>query len=321
MASRLIFDTNYLRKLGSREYLEGKIPPKLEEQIALALNRGDIVCIPRTVQFELNAWVKEISQKEFESIKRSMDVLLENGYSVVPSVVEVASDIDTLEIIKGKFSDVYILEPSIENYVEAERRTSFREAPMPKNPQGEEFRDRLIWCQVLSQNSDLPSVIVSEDKIFENGVATKEGLDAKVSIIKTEEELNQWLDNRPDHIQTVIDDVLLFSNELKAQTVDIDEDEIVRVVDYRAVNEPNGVILKKFLIVTKNDQDETISWSCKIYYQGKTPVSLNIQVNGHTVNIQRELTVDEQREVLIEKNTKVYEQQFQEDELRRLIGG
>lgn len=63
MASRLIFDTNYLRKLGTIEYLESKLPPKLEEQIASALKRGDVVCVPRTVQMELNAWINELRKK------------------------------------------------------------------------------------------------------------------------------------------------------------------------------------------------------------------------------------------------------------------
>jgi hypothetical protein len=273
MASRLIFDTNYLRKLGSKEYLEGKIPPKLEEQIESAINRGDVVCVPRTVQMELNAWVKELAKKELESINQARDLLLGKGYTVDPNEAPVEVEIDTLEIIKRKFPDVYFLEPTIENYAEAERRTSFRQSPLPKNPQGEEFRDRLIWCQVLSLGKDLPSVIVSEDKIFENGVSSQEGLDANVSIVKTEEELNQWLDKRPDHIQRVIDDVLLFSDELKGNDIEIDQDKIERVVDYRAVNEPGGGILKKFLILVKNEQDVQITISTKIYYQGETPIS------------------------------------------------
>lgn len=320
MASRLIFDTNYLRKLGSKEYLEGKIPPKLEEQIASAINRGDVVCVPRTVQMELNAWVKELAKKELESINQAKDLLLEKGYTVDPNEAPVEVEIDTLEIIKRKFPDVYFLEPTIENYTEAERRTSFRQPPMPKNPQGEEFRDRLIWCQVLSLGKDLPSVIVSEDKIFENGVSSKEGLDANVSIVKTEEELNQWLDKRPDHIQRVIDDVLLFSDELKGNDVEIDQDKIERVVDYRAVNEPGGGVLKKFLILVKNEQNEKITISSKIYYQGETPISLSMQLNDRMFNFTRNLSEAERRAAYLDQTMKTHEQHFQEEELRRLIG-
>lgn len=320
MASRLIFDTNYLRKLGSREYLEGKIPQKLEEQITLALARGDVVCIPRTVQMELNAWVRKIAKKELERIEQAKELLLEKGYVIEPSEVVTVAEIDASEIIKSKFSDVYIIEPSIENYTEAERRTSFREPPRPKNPEGEEFRDRLIWCQVLSPMSDIPSVIVSEDKIFENGATSEEGLNAKISIIKTEEELNQWLDKRPDHIQKVIDDVFLFSGELKNNGIEIDHDEIDRVVDYRSVNEPGGATIKRFLIVAKNIGGDPVALPCKLYYQGDKAVSISIQLNDLTINCSRTFSDEELREISIEQSMKTHEQQFQEEELRRLMG-
>jgi len=320
MASRLIFDTNYLRKLGSKDYLERKIPPKLEEQIQSALNRGDLVFVPRTVQMELNAWVNELAKKELEAINQAKNLLLEKGYTVENKEVLREPEIDTLEIIKGRFPDVYVLEPTIENYTEAERRTSLRLPPLPKNPQGEEFRDRLIWCQVLSLGTELPSVIVSEDRIFENGVGSQEGQINHISIIKTEEELNQWLDKRPVHIQSVIDDVFLFSDELKSNDIEIDQDKIERVVDYRAVNESGGMMLKKFLILVKNDKNEYTTISNKIYYQGTTPISLRIQLNNRIFDFTRKLSKDERSTIYLDQTMKAHEQHFQEEELRRLIG-
>lgn len=320
MAARLIFDTNYLRKLGSKEYLEGNLPAKLEEQIKSALARGDIVYIPRTVQMELNAWTNKIAEKELASIQQAKELLTDKGYTVVDSgELSIGCEIDTLEIIKRQFPDVYVLEPTIDNYFEAERRTSLRLPPLPKNPDGEEFRDRLIWCQVISMDQDLPSLIVSEDKIFENGASSEEGVKANISIIKTEEELNQWLDKRPDHIQKIIDDILLFSNELENNNIDLDQEKIERVVDYRAVNEPEGV-LKKFVILVQAEGKELTAIFSKLYYQGGIPISLNIELNDRALHFVRNLTEAERLVIHTNQSMKTYEQHFQEEELRKLIG-
>jgi hypothetical protein len=318
MASRLVFDTNYIRKLGTKEYLEGKVPKRFGEQIQLALDRGDAVVIPRTVQMELNAWIKEVAEKEAERISQAKDLLLSNGYTIEPNNRDEAKCIDAFGVIKSNFPDVYLIEPSPENYFEAERRTSYRESPLPKNPEGEEFRDRLIWCQLicLSNNSELPIVIVSEDKIFQNGANSHEGKDQNITILKTEEELNQWLDQRPDYVQKIINDLLLFTGEIESSGIFLNEQEIERIVDYRSVNEPNGTMIKKFRLLFKGGSNVF----CKLLYQGDVPVTVNIQTDDNEFTYSRNLSEEESRSSTLERHMKASRNQFQEVELHKLIG-
>ena len=321
MASRLIFDTNYIRKLGVVEYLDEKIPQKFAEQIQLAIERGDVVCIPRTVQMELNAWVNDVARKNGDEINKALNLLLEKGFKVEPSIKPDIAPIDVISILKKHFSDLYIVEPSIDDYFEAERRTSLRAEPIPKNPQGEEYRDRLIWCQTLSLSAmtKMPTIIVSEDKIFENGANSTEGIDANISIIKNEDELNQWLDQRPDHIQKIIDDIDLFSDELNKQGIEIAADKINRVVDYRSVNEPDGSKVKKFKLLISDDENHLTSLSCKIIYQGNIPVSININSNDKDVQCGREFEEKELRLMSINRHREISKKQFQEIELQQLL--
>ncbi|MFQ3193971.1 MAG: hypothetical protein ACI9N3_000783 [Colwellia sp.] len=322
MASRLIFDTNYIRKLGVVEYLDGTVPQKFAEQLKLAINRGDVVCIPRTVQMELNAWVNEVARKNADEIDKALSLLVEKGFKVEPCIKPELGSIDAISIIKNHFNEIYIVEPSLDDYFEAERRTSLRSSPIPKNPQGEEYRDRLIWCQTLSLSvtANMPTIIVSEDKIFENGANSTEGNDANISIIKNEEELNQWLDQRPEHIQKIIDDIALFADELNKQDIEINADKISRVVDYRSVNEPNGSKVKKFQLLISDDEKQLTSLACKIIYQGNTPVSINVNFNNKDVQCGREFEEKELHLMTINRHREISKKQFQEIELQQLLG-
>jgi len=144
----IILDTNYLRSLPSRDYVAGNIPEKLKNQLKTAFGRGDMVAIPRTVQIEINAWVNDLAKRESDSVKQASELLRSKGYSISPELSESVEAIDVFTLLKQEFSDLYLLEPTLDEYIEAEKRASNRLPPYPRNPDGEEFRDRIIWCQV-----------------------------------------------------------------------------------------------------------------------------------------------------------------------------
>jgi hypothetical protein len=322
MSSQIVFDTNYLRSLGSKEFLFGQIPEKLQNQIELALNRGDILYIPKTVQIELNAWVRNLSEKESKSIRQAWDLLSNNGYKVIPAFSGEANEIDVFSVIKKKYNEVCSLEPSIDDYIDAENRASYRLPPLPKNPEGEEFRDRIIWSQLvaLSKQKDLPILIVSGDRIFENGVNSEEGKDANISIAKTEDELNQWLDQRPPVIQGIIDDILLFRDELLKRNISIEDELIERIIDYRSVREPNGTLVKKFVLILRKQDRLPEKIQGKLLYQGDTPVFVSLQVNSELVEARREMTEQEVKDCTVESDFISSRKQIQEAELKNLIG-
>jgi len=323
MSLYIVFDTNYLRSLPSKDYLEGEIPPRFIEQLEIAFNRGDIVAIPRTVQIEINAWIQELAERELNNIRQAAELLKNKGYSVTPAINEVVAPIDVFRLLKLKFTDLYLLEPTIEDYMEAERRASNKLPPLPKNKEGEEFRDRIIWSQLLniSKITDLPIVIVSGDALFENGANSDEGMKANIQVVKTEEDLNQRLDKRPPTIQKINDDILLFREQLKEKKINIDEYSIKRIEDYRAHKDEHGTEIKTFTLAIDESTGLPSKMSGKITYRGNIPVLLNLRWDTNEVEILRQLNQKELLNITIKQQELAWHRKNLESELKHLLQG
>jgi len=323
MSLYIVFDTNYLRSFPSKDYVEGKIPPRLIDQLEIAFKRGDIVAIPRTVQIEINAWVQELAERELNNIKRAAELLKNKGHSVTPAIAEVIAPIDVFHLLKQKFPAIYLLEPTFEDYMEAERRASYKLPPLPKNKEGEEFRDRIIWSQLLniSKTTDLPIVIVSGDAIFENGANSDEGLKANIQVVKTEEDLNQRLDQRPPVIQKIINDILLFGDQLKAKEINIKEDSIRRIEEYRTHKDAHGTEIKTFTMAIDESTGLPSRMNGRIIYVGNIPVLLNLRWDSNEVEISRQLSQKELSDSTIKQQELVFYRKNLESELKHLIQG
>ncbi len=322
MSLYIIFDTNYLRSLPSKEYVDGKIPEKLKKQLEIAFGRGDIVAVPRTVQIEINAWANGLAKKELENIRRASDLLKNKGYSISPELNEVAREIDVFALLQQEFPNLYLLEPTIDDYIEAEKRASNRLPPFPKNEDGEEFRDRIIWCQAvrISRITDLPFIIVAGDTLFYNGANSDEGRDANIQVVGNENDLDQRLDQRPLVIQVIVNSILLFDSQLKEKGIILKEESIRRIDGYRAMNEAQGVVVKNFVLVTGEVEGLPPQVEGKIIYRGITPVLLNLRWDSTEIEVLRHLNSEEEFTSTIEQQVTAVKKQLWETELKFLIG-
>ncbi|MCP5381407.1 MAG: DUF4935 domain-containing protein [Kordiimonadaceae bacterium] len=296
MSYSIIFDTNYLKTFGIKEFSIGEIPSKLKEQIKFAVGRGDVVALPNTVRFEFNAHLKKIQEKDKLELNKAIQLLEEKGYTINPPANLVVREIDVWTILNNKFPDIYLLEPSIEDYLEAEKRTSYRLPPLPKKkPESEEFRDRLIWCQLVryAKNTDTTILIVSEDGIFENGAESNEGKTAKIENVKGETELDQRLDQWPTNIQKMIEKILMFSNEFKLKGINLSKDIIIGIDGLRKVNESGGVARHNFVLRIKEVKNMPIMSNATMICIGEMPIELSLSWNGNTIELERQLSKED----------------------------
>lgn len=323
MSTCIIFDTNYLRTLSTKEYVEGKIPEKLKDQIKIALDRGDMVILPRTVQIEINNWVNEIAKNETAKIKETINYLNGKGYHVKPETVKEIGEIDVLAILQREFPALQLLEPSIDDYFEAEKRTSRRIPPLPKNATGEEFRDRIIWCQAvgISKKLEIPVVIVSDDTLFENGANSHEGRSLGIEVAKNEVDLDQRLDKRSINIQNVIENLLLFQTSLEEKNINLSVSSIKRIDNYRSINQLNGVKIKRFSLITEGVDALPHQVDAEILYRGSFPLALSLAWDNDKIEVGRKLSQEDEIQIFTEQQIDLVKRQRLDSELRMILGG
>lgn len=318
MPQTIVFDTNYLRTFSQTEYLAGKLPEKLRAQINHAVVRGDLVALVDTVRTETNAWLESAHQKKQQEIKVSIQRLVDEGYTVTPGNVLDSTLPDIFHILQLGSDKCSLLFPSIEDYREAERRTSFRHAPHPKNSEHEEMRDRVIWCQMLrwSAESGNPVLIVSADTIFKNGAKSEEGIRARINVVEGEVDLDQQLGERPDHIAALARSLLIFAPRLKEKGINLTEATIVGVEELRKVHEVDGSITQRFLLLTSGEANLDVRCATTMNSIGDQPLSI---VMATTPPISLVLQVTEEAKVNLDRRPGLNSRDEAINELRQLI--
>lgn len=254
MPLTIVFDTNYLRSFGCSDFISGRLPPRLNSQVNAAVKRGDLILLPETVRIETNAWLDDENKKRHQALINAARTLQDSGFNISPDLPPNHNSVDILDILKSSTIHCDLITPDITDYREAERRTSYRLAPHPKSPDGEEMRDRLIWCQLLKYSAltDNHVVIASNDHLFKNGALTEEGKAARITVASSPEDLDQRLGERPSHIKALIDNLLVFSKLLHAHNIDISEHTIEGVENLRNSRTPEGTLEQRFELLIKD---------------------------------------------------------------------
>ena len=240
----------------------------------------------------------------------------------MPATVEKTPDVDISLIFQERFPNVQLLNPSIEDFKEAERRTSYRLPPLPKKkPDGEEFRDRLIWCQLISyaRASKLPILIVSADGIFQNGAESEEGKSARIEVAESQSDLDQRLNLRPEHIQSVVNQLLMFSADLLKQGIVLKPDSIIGIEELRKVHEPNGSLIQKFMLRTTESPDFPSLVPVTMMALGDVPISLNLTFKEKVLQVVRQPTPQEIEQLTLTRMRGVTDMEQMRNELKALM--
>ncbi len=276
MPQTIVFDTNYIRGLGCSDFLNGAVPQRLKSQLQEATKRGDLILVPATVRTEINAWLKEECSKRHTALHNAARTLEDSGFTITPALPNSPKDPDVFPVLQSATINCGLLTPTVAEYEESERRTSYRLPPHPKNPEHEEMRDRLIWCQLLNYSKTTVNsiIIVSGDQIFKNGVASPEGAKARISIATTPEELDQRLGEIPAHIQTLIDSLLSFADQLKTNGIFISAENINSIDRLRKARTNNSLIEQRFELLLKGQETPL---RCAIPTLADYPLRLTLQ--------------------------------------------
>lgn len=289
MSVTVCFDTNYIRSFSQNDFLSGNVPHKLIEQIKKISARGDSIAVLETVRLEVNAWLMKANLSRDAEIQQSIATLEEAGYKLDKTQVLARPDRDFFELMKGVDINCFLMLPEIDEYREAERRTSFRLPPHPKNIEGEEMRDRLIWCQLLNfaRKSKRKVILVSGDIIFKNGSATDEAKELGIECLG-DAEFEQRIGLKAPHIVEIIEMMESFGALLENYGVTLNSLTVESLQDLRKRSEPDGTLSMKFNVISNNSG---LPENCAVTLSVLDDEAYFIQVNTEPViSLHKELS-------------------------------
>lgn len=276
MPTSVTFDTNYLRALGAAEFIAGRLPERLQEQVRRAFARADFILLTQTVRLEMNAWFEEMRRAEVQRIEQAQEVLQRHGFQVDAAAAQLPQELDLWTLLHTFDGRCELLSPSLEDYCEAERRTSFRLPPLPRNSDGEEMRDRVIWVQLVrhAREGNNRVLMVSSDAIFKNG-ADGEGRELGIEVVSQESELEQRLGARPELIEATIGALLKFSEQLMASAgFELTDGQISSLDDLRRVHAPSGMLSTSFTFRAFDAAHPMNGTTIVLTFVGEEPVAL-----------------------------------------------
>lgn len=322
MPISIVLDTNYLRGLGVDSYPKGQLPPELVRQLSLAEKRGDLIIVPETVVIELDAWLLTVAKKQFESLLDAVKAVEHAGLSINGTIPQEPAPPKFAPILNANFPKAHILRPDLEDYREAERRTSGRLPPLPKDANGEEFRDRIIWIQCLrhAQSSKQHVLIVSGDTIFKNGAASDEGKSANIYVASGPSEFDQYLGERSAHVSELLDQIISLSKHLANPPFPLTDQDISAIEDIRSVVDHNGVLIRSFVLVGSTNGTLPERTSGSIAFIGGVPISMSLALPDGAKTIELDpRTTPNLRESFMRHIQFGAEAQRRRDELKRIL--
>lgn len=285
MSFTIIFDTNYLRSFGIADYLSGRLPAKLAQQIKRAFERKNFVGVPSTVVLELDAWLNAEAKKRQEHLEKAIRLVKDSGFTITPDQAHPQVPESIAAVLETFDRRITFLKPTLDEYLEAEKRTSYRLPPHPKKVEDEEMRDRVIWCQALrySDGGKNPVLIVSNDQLFKNGASSEEGKSANISSVEGITDLDQRLGERPPTVEKAIENLLLFSDQLKEIGINLNTENIISLEELRNLIHPEGFVVQRFELHSHADSGLASPTLVTVNLVDQKPVAL--EVGMHRLNL------------------------------------
>jgi len=135
----------------------------------------------------------------------------------------------------------------------------------------------------------MPIMIVSNDQLFRNGASSDEGKAAHIEAVENESDLDQRLNQRPQHIQAVVDQVFIFSESLRAHGIDLASGSVTGIEELRKFNGADGSQVQKFKLRTDAISGVPPLAAATMIAFGGVPLSLTLALDGSTLELRRSL--------------------------------
>ncbi|MCW3158897.1 PIN domain-containing protein [Micropruina sonneratiae] len=157
------------------DYSKG-LPKRLSEFLRTCAREGYSVILPATALMEISRAQNKTVADSRQAVAQAIETLRTHAISCPEVDLEkLVKDIDVLAMMKSAYSNVVIVQASLEQYHEALRRACFHLSPQLSNAKSDEMRDLVIWITAVDlAKAEGGALLVSQDVVHSGKLGDEE---------------------------------------------------------------------------------------------------------------------------------------------------
>jgi len=176
--------------------IRDNLSERLQKLFLECKNKGHIIVLPLTTLLEFNKKQSEFINKKISELENAYKLL--SCFNIPFTRVEpseIIKEPDLIELIKKCGIEVRVEKPTIDDFVEAHKRSCFRECPHSLNEKSDEMRDLIIWMIALRfARQDRGAILISQDVVHVHARGDDEANSVGLVRFKSVEEVLEYFD-------------------------------------------------------------------------------------------------------------------------------
>jgi hypothetical protein len=176
--------------LHDEQLVVDNVSKRLQKLFRACAEMGHIIVIPLTALLEFGREQSELAEKTIARLESAYSLL--DRFKIPYTRVEPREAVkppDLVKLIQKSGVRVMVEEPTMEDFMEAHRRTCLHECPHPPDAKSHEMRDLVIWMIALRLASqDGGALLISGDKVHVHSRGDDEAVSVHLERVRSIEE-------------------------------------------------------------------------------------------------------------------------------------
>jgi hypothetical protein len=281
---------------------------------------GHNIVLPLTTVLEMKHRQDELVHDARLRLTQARSVLSLQGIHVGDfDVTDVVRDVDAVALFKQLLSTTEVVPPTLEDYEDAHRRASLREAPHPEKIKSDEMRDLVIWAiAVRLSREDGRAILLSKDEVHVNSLGHEESAQVGLVRLGSVQEALEYMEVSTPAGELMEGMLSSWWDELRAEGLPIGLHPSLRTVsNVQFVQGRSGPAQANGFIKMKGDKEVSITADVEVRLPENAETSLSLTNIFIDKTPHASINVTHQKSVA--ETSVDYEERMQS--LRDILGG
>jgi hypothetical protein len=302
------------------DFVSHGLPREVQRLAEACGPTGHNIVLPLTTVLEMKHRQDDLVREARLKLTQARAILSQQGIHVADfDETNVVRDIEVVALFKQLLSTTEVVTPTLEDYEDAHRRASLREAPHPAKIKSDEMRDLVIWAiAVRLSREDGRAILLSKDEVHVNSSGHEESAQVGLVRLGSVQEALEYMEISTPAGELMEGMLSSWWNELRAEGLPIGLHPSLRTVsDVQFIQGRSGPAQANGSIKLQGDHDASITADVEMRLPENATASLSL--TNILVDKKPHAPIHVTHQKSVPKASVDYEERMQS--LRDILGG